>query len=145
MKRNLLISLAMIIGILAVCGQVLAHHGNSSYDDKHPIALRATVTSFLWSNPHCQLYFDVKDDKGNIVHWVTETLAPPRLTRAGWTKDSVKPGDQVTVVLIPAKNGAPLGHFHELIFPDGKKLDVGEECQYCPANPNFKAEPADLK
>jgi hypothetical protein len=140
MKAKAIIFLALIAGFLN-CALLFAHHGNSSYDDRHPIALKATVTSFLWSNPHCQLYFDVKDDKGNVVHWVTETLGPPRLTRAGWSKDSIKPGDRVTVILLPAKNGAPVGHFHEVVFPDGRKLDVGEECQYCPANPNFQAEP----
>jgi hypothetical protein len=141
MKRDFVISFALVVVLLAVCGPAVAHHGNSSYDDKHPISLKATVTSFLWTNPHCQLYFDVKDDKGNVVHWAAETLAPGRLTRAGWNRNSVKPGDQTTVILIPAKNGAPVGHFHELVFADGKKLDVGEECQYCPANPNFHAEP----
>jgi hypothetical protein len=140
MKAKAIIFFALIAGFLN-CASLFAHHGNSSYDDRHPIALKATVTSFLWSNPHCQLYFDVKDDKGNLVHWVTETLGPPRLTRAGWSKDSIKPGDRVTVILLPAKNGAPVGHFHEVVFPDGRKLDVGEECQYCPANPNFQAEP----
>jgi hypothetical protein len=140
MKSKFAMSFAPVVGLLLVCGPVFAHHGNSSYDDKNPIALKATVTQFLWSNPHSVLFFDVKDDKGDVVHWTAETLAPGRLSRAGWSKDAVKAGDQVTVILMPAKNGAPLGHFHELIFSDGRKLDVGEECLYCPANPNFKGE-----
>jgi Family of unknown function (DUF6152) len=141
MKRDALKYFALVVIVLIVCGPTFAHHGNSSYDDKHPIALKGTVTKYVWSNPHVLLYFDVKDDKGNVVHWIAETLAPGRLTRAGWTSNSVKPGDQVTVILLPAKNEAPVGHFHELVFADGKKLDVGEECEYCPRNPNFQAEP----
>lgn len=141
MKHRFMASFVLVVGSLVVCSPMFAHHGNSSYDDKNPIALKATVTSFLWSNPHCQLFFDVKNDKGEVVHWVAETLGPTRLVRAGWTKDSLKPGDAVTVVLLPAKNGAPVGHFHEIIFPDGKRKDVGEVCNYCPANPNFQAEP----
>src|SRR4029077_7209998 len=115
MKSKFAMSFAPVVGLFVVCGPVFAHHGNSSYDDKNPIALKATVTQFLWSNPHSVLFFDVKDDKGDVVHWTAETLAPGRLSRAGWSKDAVKAGDQVTVILMPAKNGAPLGHFHELI------------------------------
>lgn len=142
MKRKRLLSFVMILYLLMAGGSVVAHHGNASYDDSHPIALKGTVTQFQWSNPHVILSFDVKDNKDNLVHWTAETLSPGRLTRAGWSKNSVKAGDQVTVVLMPAKNGTPIGHFHELVFADGKKLDVGEECQYCPGNPNFHAEPA---
>jgi uncharacterized protein DUF6152 len=141
MKSVIVLSFASVVGLLMVCDPTSAHHGNSSYDDKNPIALKGTVTQFIWSNPHSLLFFDVKDDKGNVVHWTAEALSPGRLSRAGWTKDSLKPGDQVTVILMPAKNGAPLGHFHQVVFADGKKLDVGEECLYCPGNPNFKSEP----
>ena len=140
MKGNSRVWFVCAVSLVATCFPAIAHHGNSAYDDKNPIALAGTVTDFVWANPHCQLFFDVKDDKGNVAHWTTETLAPGRLSRAGWTRESIKPGDHVTVVLMPAKNGAPLGHFHEIVFPDGKRLDVGEECIYCPKNPNFKNE-----
>jgi hypothetical protein len=135
MKTRVL--LLLIASALLSGKSVSAHHGNASYDLKHPITLKGTVTQFLWENPHAQLYFDVKDDKGNIVHWTAETLSPSSLGRAGWTSHSLKPGDEVTVILLPAKNGAPVGHFHEVIFRDGRKLDEGEECLYCPANPHF--------
>jgi hypothetical protein len=141
MKCKFKILLSLTLWCWVVCGTALAHHGNSSYDSKNPIALKAIVTEFDWQNPHAQIYFDVKDDKGSVVHWTAETLSPSSLSRAGWSKNSLKPGDEVTVVLMPAKNGAPLGHFHEIIFKDGRKLDVGEECLYCPSNPNYKSEP----
>lgn len=141
MEHKWKVWLFLAVGILFTCGQALPHHGNSSYDSKNPIALKGVVTKFDWQNPHAQIYFDVRDDKGNVVHWTAETLSPSSLARAGWTSHSVKPGDEVTVVLMPAKNGAPVGHFHEIILKDGRKLDVGEECLYCPANPNYKSEP----
>src|SRR5579863_4257898 len=138
MKKKGIFRIALLVAMsLAASGPVFGHHGNAAYDLTHPLTLRGTVTKFVWENPHAQIYFDVKDDKGNVVHWSAETLSPSSLHRAGWTHDSVKPGDEVTIVLLPAKNGAPYGHFHELIFSDGKELGVGEECIYCPANPHF--------
>jgi hypothetical protein len=130
----------LVAVVLVASGPVLAHHGNAAYDLTHPLTLRGTVIRFVWENPHAQIYFDVTDKSGHVVHWSAETLSPSALHRAGWTHDSVKPGDDVTIVLLPAKNGAPVGHFHEVIFSDGRRLGVGEECLYCPANPHFVAK-----
>jgi len=88
------------------------------------------VTEFVWSNPHCQIYLDVKDDKGNVVHWSVESQSPGILHRNGWTRESIKPGDTVTITLIPAKNGAAVGFSGEntgkVVFADGRvlKMDV---------------------
>jgi hypothetical protein len=141
MKRNFMISLALIAGLLMASGPILAHHGQAVYDEEHPITVKGTVTSFLWANPHCLVNLDVKDANGEVAHWIAETVNPGKLVRAGWTKDSVKAGDQVSLVLTPAKNGAHLGHFYTLMFADGKELTIGEECIHCPGNPNFKADP----
>ena len=141
MNRKLAMSPALVVGILMVCGVTFAHHGQSVYDENNPIVLRGTVTSFLWANPHCLVNLDVKDDKGSVVHWIAETVNPGKLARAGWTKDSLKPGDDITVTLTPAKNGAHLGHFYKLVFADGRELAIGEECIHCPGNPNFDSSP----
>lgn len=103
-----------------------AHHGNAAYDDKNPITIKGTVTEFEWTNPHAQIYLDVKDGKGNVVHWSVETYSPGKLVRAGWSKDIVKAGDQVSINLIPAKNGAPVGFLHKLVLPNGKELGLQE-------------------
>ena len=104
-----------------------AHHGNAAYDDKNPIAIKGTVTEFAWTNPHVQIYLDVKDDKGNIAHWSVETYSPGKLVRSGWSRDAVKPGDEVTITLIPAKNGVPVGFLRKLVFSDGKELNLQEQ------------------
>ena len=117
MNRKLAMSLALVVGILMVCGVTLAHHGQSVYDENNPIVLRGTVTSFLWANPHCLVNLDVKDEKGSVVHWIAETVNPGKLARAGWTKDSLKPGDDITVTLTPAKNGAHLCIFTNSCLP----------------------------
>ncbi len=105
---------------------MFAHHGNAAYDDTKEVTLKGTVTEFEWANPHAQIYFDVKDAKGNLVHWGCETLSPGKLMRAGWSKDAVKPGEQITITLVAAKNGAPVGFLHKLVLDSGKELGIQE-------------------
>lgn len=104
----------------------LAHHGNAAYDLANPITLKGTVTEFAWSNPHVQIYFDVKDDKGKLVRWASETVSPGMLTRSGWTKDELKPGDVITITLGPAKNGSPVGYALKIVLANGKELILGQ-------------------
>jgi hypothetical protein len=111
---------------LAFCPGAYAHHGNSAYDESKPVTLQGTVTEFDWVNPHTQIYFDVKSANGHIVHWGCETLSPGKLTRAGWTKDSVKAGDQITITMVTAKTGAPVGILQKLVLADGRQLGTNE-------------------
>jgi len=120
-------SIFLIAAALLFTGLPLpAHHGNAAYDDKNPITIKGSVTEFAWTNPHVQIYLDVKDDKGAMVHWSVETYSPGKLVRAGWTKEIVKVGDQVSINLIPAKNGSPVGFLHKLMLPGGKELGLQE-------------------
>lgn len=123
--RKKIVSIAAAAVVLMVA-PLWAHHGNAAYDEKNPITIKGTVTEFAWTNPHVQIYLDVKDDKGNVAHWSVETYSPGKLIRAGWAKDSVKSGDVVSINLIPARNGAPVGFLHKLTFPNGKELGLQE-------------------
>jgi len=120
----------LIVSTLAVCGPLWAHHGNSAYDEEHWITISGTVTEFVWSNPHCEIFMDVKDDKGAVINWAIESQSPGILRRNNWTRTSVKPGDQITVNFAPAKNGAPVGFTGnkngKVVFPDGRvlKMDI---------------------
>lgn len=115
--------MVFMAGFLAVCVPALAHHGSSiSYDLKKTVTLKGTVSEFVWSNPHCQIYFDVKDDHGNVVRWGAETNGPSALARDGWTKNTLKPGDQATIVVFPAKIGRPYGLLSKVVFAGGKEL-----------------------
>ena len=93
------------------------------------VPVKGTVTEFIWTNPHSQIYLDVKGKNGNIEHWAVETNSPGILTRAGWTRRSLKAGDEVTLILCPAKNGAPVAYIGsgdpgtKVIFADGRELD----------------------
>lgn len=116
-KRSLL-----VVGLLALAVPLLAHHGNAAYAD-NPIELKqATVTKFNWANPHSLLYFDVKDQKGNVVHWVGETGSPSALELIGWSKTVVEPGDVITVFLYPSKSGSPAGRLNKIVLTDGTTL-----------------------
>ena len=107
--RSRPLGMIAVAAFLGFCGQAFAHHGVSAYDVLHPITIKGTVTEFVLQNPHSMLFLDVKDDKGKVVHWSIETGAPAGLHAPGGLKNILKPGDEVTVTLVPAKSGAPVG------------------------------------
>ncbi len=122
MKSKLLISLALLVGVLTVCGPLFAHHGATSYANNILVLKEATVTKLVWANPHTIVLFDVKDDKGNVSHWAGEAGSPSAVSLLGWTKNSLPPGDMITVYIYPAKSGSPVGRLNKIVFADGKTL-----------------------
>ena len=110
MKNKSFVVLAVTVAWLTVSISMLAHHGtNISYDHTKPTTLKGTVTEFVWANPHSQLYFDVRDEKGNIVHWGGELNSPGVLAKQGWTRRHFKPGDEITLTVFPSKAGSAVG------------------------------------
>lgn len=130
MKFPLVLCLSILASLLFACASIQAHHGNTAYDPDHPITIKGTVTEFVWSNPHCQIYLDVKDAKGKVVSWSVESQSPGILRRNGWSRDSIKPGDVIAVTLIPAKSGSPVGFSGEklgkIVLPDGRILKMDQ-------------------
>jgi len=124
-KYKLEVGFAVMAGVLMMGSLLFAHHGSSvSYDVSKRITLRGTVTEFVWSNPHSQVYFDVKDEKGSVVNWGGEMNSPGVLARAGWTRHSVKPGDQITVTLAPSKApGTHVGLVGRVVLANGQALE----------------------
>ena len=119
------IVLSLIAGLLMTCVPGFAHHGGSDYDVQHPMTLKGTVTEFYWSNPHCQVFLDAKDDSGKIVNWTIETLAPAVLKRAGWTRETLHAGDQITITFVPSKRSTPVGMLRKVVLHDGTELSGG--------------------
>jgi hypothetical protein len=139
MKNRLVAAFVLTGGVLAVGSPVLAHHGNAAYADTITEFKQATVTKVAWANPHALIDFDAKNAKGEIVHMVVETAAPQALRLIGWSKDSVAPGDVVTVRMYVAKNGNPAGRLNKIILADGSELhdtqlggDAGGKSRYDP-------------
>lgn len=123
MKGKFAVMLAEVIVFLAAGASVFAHHGNVAYDMKNLVALKnATVTKFFWANPHNILTFDIKDDNGNVVHWVGETGSPAAVGPFGWTRDVVHPGEVVTVYIFRAKAGTPVGIINKIVLADGREF-----------------------
>ena len=122
MKSKRLKSFALLVGVLSVCGPLFAHHGAASYSDKLVVLKEATVTKFLWANPHSILQFDVKDDKGGVTHWAGEAGSPSAVGLLGWNRNSFQPGDVITVYIFPAKSGNPVGRLNKVVLSDGTTL-----------------------
>jgi Family of unknown function (DUF6152) len=113
----------LVVGFLSVPFPVLAHHGNASYDTSKTVTIKGTVTEYTWANPHVFLRVDVKDESGNIQHWVLEGQNAVTQASAGWTKSMFKPGDQVMIDATPAKNGRLIGRFKGRIVINGQEFN----------------------
>jgi len=122
MKSKLLLSVAAFLGLLAVAGPALAHHGDVAYQDKVTELKQATVTNFQWSNPHSLIEVDVKGADGKVAHWVCETAAPQALRLIGWEKTSLQPGDVIDLYMYQAKTGAFTGRLNHVVLSDGSIL-----------------------
>jgi hypothetical protein len=110
------------MSLLAISAPLSAHHGTAGYDMDKQLVMKATVTDWLWANPHCFLTFDGTDDKGATVRWTAEVSNPVDMTKRGWSRRILNPGDQITVTVRPAKNGAPVGQLLKVVLPNGQTL-----------------------
>jgi hypothetical protein len=113
-----------LTGVLVLTAPAFAHHsGAAEFDSSKKIELTGVVTKVEWTNPHAHFFMDVKDANGNVVNWNLELASPNVLSRNGWKRNSVKPGDTVTVTGSPAKDNSHLGTAATIVFPDGHKLN----------------------
>jgi hypothetical protein len=111
---------AAAVGLVSVSVPLFAHHGTAVFDTDKTLTMKGNVTEWVWSNPHCLLQFDVKSEAGQVVHWIAETQNPAEMVSLGWGKASFKPGDEVSISIIPVKNGRPYGRIKLIVLPDGK-------------------------
>jgi len=118
---------ALIATVVTMSGIVWAHHGTAAFDTNQMVTVKGTVTDFIYLNPHVQVHFLSKNDKGEMEAWQGELTAPNKLNRAGWTKNTLKPGDQITVSGYQLKSGAHTLWIRKLIGPDGNSLQLFED------------------
>ena len=124
---GVLVVALVMVGSLIVSDPALAHHGTGiSYDLTKLVTSKGIIVSFSLRNPHAQLYWDVKDANGTVVHWSAEMNAPANLERAGWTRaaiiEALKPGQEVTVTGFPSKAGAPVVVFSKAVTANGTEV-----------------------
>ena len=122
MRCRLMTVAAVAAGLMIVSVPLVAHHSTINFDAGKEITMEGTVTEWVWANPHCFLIFDVPDDNGGVVHWIAEGSNPPGMARRGWSDQSLKPGDEITVTVEPVKNGRPLGRILQVVLPNGQTV-----------------------
>ena len=114
------------LGLLVSATPVLAHHSFAAeFDDKKPVTIKGTVTKVDWMNPHIWMYVATKDESGKTVQWQCEGSPPNTLTRQGWTKQSLKEGDEVTIEGFMAKDATNTCNARSVVLPSGKRLFAG--------------------
>ena len=105
MRKKLILSLISTGVLFVLSGPAFAHHGSAAYDMSKSVTVAGTITDFQFVNPHVLIAMDVKDPSGKVEKWQGELTSPNHLARAGWTKSTLKPGDQITLIGGPAKSG----------------------------------------
>jgi hypothetical protein len=128
MRTSLANFLAVTACFLLAAASAAAHHGTAGYsagDQK----VTGVVTEFEFINPHAIIHLDVKDDKGKVVNWQGELTSPNHLVRAGvgWSKDTLKPGDQITMIGPVARNGSPSMRVGKVLRANGEEIKLQED------------------
>jgi hypothetical protein len=123
MRENLIRPAAVALIILMFCGPLFAHHGSAAYDMSKSLTLKGVVTSYDFVNPHAEIRITVTDESGHAVTWIAETNNPSRLVRRGWNRNTLKPGDVITIEGNPVKSGNPDLRLTKVTLADGTVLD----------------------
>ena len=128
MKHRLWPAVAVLV--VAATVPAIAHHSFAAeFDRSKTITLQGTVTKVEWANPHARFYIDVKDEKGKVNNWDMELASPNGLMRRGWTRNSLKIGDVVTVTGWAAKAAPYVGNTNTVTLADGKKVFAGSSAE----------------
>ena len=122
MKAKVLIVVPAIVSVFLFSSALSAHHASRQVYEGKSVTLMGVVTDYEWANPHSVLSIAVKDQNGRVAEWHAEILPPSEMLRAGWTKESVKPGDEVTLTGRPGKYAQHILWLQYLVTMDGKKL-----------------------
>jgi len=128
-------TVALLAGV-AAAAQLSAHHSFAAeFDANKPVMLTGTVTRIEWTNPHIWLYFDVADDHAGTQAWQCEGGAPNTLTRSGWSKDSLRPTQQITIYGWLAKDSTRTCNMRAVKLPDGREVFAGSSNGDAPTPP----------
>jgi hypothetical protein len=116
--------LAFAAGLIWLATPAFAHHSTAEYDMTASTSVKGTVTKFEWSNPHAYIYIQAKDDKAAAVEWTAEMASLGMLSRVNWKRDTVKPGDEITIYGNRAKDGRTVIRLEKIAFANGQELSA---------------------
>lgn len=114
--------ICMIAACFIASSPLLAHHGTAAMDMSKMLTSRATVTKFVWSNPHIEIRFTTPGQGGNAEEWNVEGDPINMMAETGWNKNALKVGDIISIDYYGAKNGSKIGYAVKVVTPDGKCL-----------------------
>lgn len=117
------VSALMLAALMLTAVPASAHHSAAMFDRTKTVKLVGTVVQFGWTNPHSWISVDVPNDKGGTDRWSVECNSPNNLARMGWKSTSLKPGDKVTILIHPLRNGDKGGSFMSATLADGTVLN----------------------
>ena len=118
--------LAAALAIGAAVAPARAHHSFAAFDRTRQVTLTGVVKEFQWNNPHAWIQVIVTDDKGRQTEWGLECGSPNMMARTGWKRTTLEPGDRVTAVANPLKDGRPNASLVRITLPDGRVLGPGD-------------------
>ncbi len=124
MDNKLSAVLVLTVGLLLVPESTFPHHGAAKYDRQSLITVEGTVTEFKFGNPHIRIHFEVESDKGDVQKWTGECSGVNQLRRNGWSSRSLKPGDQITAIGNPAKDGSYRVRLTKVVLANGQELST---------------------
>jgi hypothetical protein len=114
------------MGVVLVAIPASAHHSFTMFDNSKTVVITGTIKDFQWTNPHTWTWIEVTNDAGVAETWGIEGMSPNFLGRRGWTKDTLKPGDRVSITIFPLKNGLKGGTFLRAKLADGREMVMFE-------------------
>ena len=122
--KRFIFLIAFAAGLFFAPIPAIAHHSTAEYDLAAVSSVKGTVTKFEWTNPHAYITVAVKDDKGNVMEWSGELGSLGMLARVNWKRDTVKPGDEITIYGNRAKDGRALMRLEKIVFANGQELSA---------------------
>jgi hypothetical protein len=124
LRKTPFVFLAALAGLLLVSFPLFAHHGSAAYEMTKSVSVKGAVTDFQFVNPHVLIFIEAKNDKGEKEKWQGELTSPNRLVHAGWKHDTLKPGDEITLIGAQAKSGAHSLWLTKVLGTDGQPMNL---------------------
>ena len=116
------VGILVVVGFLLSAPSLRAHHGLAQFDTTRIVMMQGTVTDFQWIQPHALIHADLKDEQGKVANWALDCGSPLMLGRHGWSQNSLKRGDRMTVFGFRAKDGSSYMSVGRIELADGKSL-----------------------